>query len=191
VLSIGNACEGDCIGLMHGNKMIVETTERLRLVAGTKVLAAAEIEDRVEFAKLLGALVPETWPPDNLREVLDYYYGLYNEHPEWEGWLTWYTIRIDKAYPLLCGSIGFKSPADKRGVVEIGFSVLPEFQGEGLATEMVAGIVQWAKRWPEVRQIEAETNIDNKASIQVLEKNSFICVGVGLEPNTIRFLHRS
>jgi len=171
--------------------MIVETTDRLRLVAGTKILAAAEIEDKVEFATLLGALVPETWPTDNPRDVLGYFYGLYKEHPDWEGWLTWYAIRIDNDYPILCGGIGFKGPADKRGMVEVGYSVLPEFQGEGLATEMVAGIVQWAKHQPEVKQIEAETNIDNRASIRVLEKNSFVCVGVGLEPNTIRFLHLS
>jgi hypothetical protein len=29
--------------------------------------------------------------------------------------------------------------------------------------KMVAGIVQWAKHQPEVRQIEAETNIDNNS----------------------------
>lgn len=54
--------------------MIVQTTDRLRLVAETEVLAAAEIEDKVEFAKLLGASVPETWPPANLRDVLGYFY---------------------------------------------------------------------------------------------------------------------
>lgn len=175
---------------MSGSRMIVQTTDRLRLVAGTKVLAAAEIEDRVEFAKLLGALVPETWPPDNLRDVSGYFYGLHREHPEWESWLTWYAIRIDDDYPVLCGGIGFKGPPDKRGMVEIGYSVLPEFQGQDLATEMVAGIVQWAKHQPEVRQIEAETNIDNKASVRVLEKNGFMRVGPGLEPNTIRFHRR-
>jgi ribosomal-protein-alanine N-acetyltransferase len=175
---------------MCENGMIVETTDRLRLVAGTKVLAAAEIEDRVEFAKLLGALVPETWPPDNLRHVLGCFYGLYREHLEWEGWLAWYAIRIDNHYPILCGSIGFKGPPDKRGMVEIGYSVLPEFQRQGLATEMVADIIQWAKHQPEVRQIEAETNINDEASIRVLEKNGFICVGVGSEPNTIRFHQR-
>jgi len=170
--------------------MVVQTTGRLRLVAGTKVLATAEIEDRAELAKLLGALVPETWPPDNLRDVLGYFYGLYEKHPEWESWLTWYAIRIDNDHPVLCGSIGFKGPPDKQGMIEIGFSVLPDSQGQGLATEMVAGIVQWAKHQPKVRQIEAETNIGNKAAIRVLEKNSFIHVGVGLEPDTIRFLHQ-
>lgn len=170
--------------------MKTQTTDRLRLVAGTEALAAAEIKDKVEFAELLGALVPDTWPPDNLRDVLDYFYALYKEHPEWEGWLTWYAVRIDSGQPILCGGVGFKGPPDKRGTVEIGYSVLPEFQGQGLATEMVAGIVQWAKQQLEVKRIEAETNTDNKASIRVLEKNSFICAGVGLEPNTIRFVGR-
>ena len=171
--------------------MIVETTDRLRLVAGTAVLAAAEIEDRAEFAKLLGAFVPETWPPDNLKDVLGYFYGLHKEHPEWEGWLTWYAVRIDNDSPILCGSIGFKGPPEKRRVVGIGFSVLPEFQGQGLATEMVAGMVRWVKRQSEARQIEAETNIDNTASIRVLEKNGFVRVGPGSESNTIRFVYWS
>lgn len=186
-----NAWKIGCSALLYGNRMIVETTDRLRLVAGTEVLAAAEIEDRAEFARLLGAFVPETWPPDNLRDVLGYFYGLQKEHPEWEGWLAWYAIRIDSDYPILCGSIGFKGPPDKRGVVEIGYSVLPEFQGQGLAMEMVAGIVRWAEHRHEVRQIEAETNINNSASIRVLEKNGFVRDGVGLEPNTIKFLYWS
>jgi len=171
--------------------MIVQTTDRLRLVAGTKVLAAAEIGDRVKFAELLGVLVPETWPPDNLRDVLDYIYGFYKEHPEWEGWLTWYAVRIDNDYPILCGSIGFKGPPNKQGIVEIGYSVLPEFQGQGIATEMVAAIVQWAKQQPQVKRIEAETNTYNEASARVLETNNFTYAGEGVESNTIRFLHRS
>jgi len=188
--TIDNAGVASRSGLICTDKMIIQTTDRLRLVAGTKVLAAAEIECRAKFAKLLGALVPEAWPPDNLRDVLGHFYALHEEHPEWEGWLTWYAVRIDKDYPILCGSVGFKGPPDKRGIVEIGYSVLPEFEGQGLATEMVGGIVQWAKQQPQVKHVEAETNIDNKASIRVLEKNSFICAGIGLEPNTIRFLRR-
>lgn len=175
---------------MRGNTMIVETTTRLKLIAGTEVLAAAEIEDRAEFAKLLGALVPEAWPPDSVRDVLGHFSRLYKEHPEWEGWLTWYAIRIDDDYRTLCGSVGFRGPPDERGTVEIGYSVLPEFQGEGLATEMVAGVVQWAERWPEVEQIQAETDTDNRASIRVLEKNSFIYLGGGPEPDAVRFIRR-
>jgi len=177
--------------LIIGNRMIIQTTDRLRLVAGTQALAAAELGDRAKFAKLLGVSVPETWPPDSLIDVLGYIYGLYKEHPEWEGWLAWYAVRIDNDCPVLCGSIGFKGPPDEQGIVEIGYSVLPEFEGQGLATEMVAAIVKWAEHQPQVKRIEAETNIDNKASIRVLEKNDFVGSGAGAESNTIRFLHRS
>lgn len=52
VLSPGNAWTINLNALMCGYRMIVKTTNRLRLVAGMKVLAAAEIRDRVEFAKL-------------------------------------------------------------------------------------------------------------------------------------------
>jgi RimJ/RimL family protein N-acetyltransferase len=170
--------------------MLIQKTDRLRLIAGTEALAAAEIEDRARFAKLLGASVRDTWPPENLRDVLGLFPGLYKEHPEWEGWLGWYAVRADTDCPTLCGSAGFKGPPDKRGTAEIGYSVLPEFQGQGLATEMVAGIVQWAKSQPRLKQIEAETTVDNEASCRVLEKNGFVRIGAGLEPDTVRFVHR-
>jgi ribosomal-protein-alanine N-acetyltransferase len=191
VLPVGSGRVINNSALIIGNRMTIQTTDRLRLVAGTQALAAAEIGDRAKFAKLLGVIVPDTWPPDSLRDVLGYIYGLYREHPEWEGWLAWYAVRIDNDDPVLCGSIGFKGPPDEQGIVEIGYSVLQEFQGQGLATEMVAAIVKWAEHQPQVKRIEAETNIDNKASIRVLEKNNFIYVSVGIEPGTIRFLHRS
>ncbi len=191
MLPVGSGRVINNSALIIGNRMTIQTTDRLRLVAGTQALAAAEIGDRAKFAKLLGVIVPDTWPPDSLRDVLGYIYGLYREHPEWEGWLAWYAVRIDNDDPVLCGSIGFKGPPDEQGIVEIGYSVLQEFQGQGLATEMVAAIVKWAEHQPQVKRIEAETNIDNKASIRVLEKNNFIYVGVGIEPGTIRFLHRS
>jgi ribosomal-protein-alanine N-acetyltransferase len=190
VLPVGNGRGINNSTLIIKDRMTIQTTDRLRLVAGTQALAAAEIGDRAKFAKLLGVLVPDTWPPDSLRDVLGYIYGLYKEHPEWEGWLAWYAVRIDNDDPVLCGSVGFKGPPDEQGIVEIGYSVLPEFQGHGLATEMVAAIVKWAEHQPQVKRIEAETNIDNKASIRVLEKNNFSYVGVGIEPGTIRFLHR-
>jgi RimJ/RimL family protein N-acetyltransferase len=159
--------------------MLVQRTHRLRLIAGTEALATAETQDRAKFAKLLGALVPDAWPPATLGDVQTLFYGLYKEHPEWEGWLGWYAVRVDTDCPTLCGSAGFKEPPDQRGTVEIGYSVLPEFQGQGLATEMVAGIIRWAKRQPRLEQIEAETEADNRASARVLEKNGFVRAGEG------------
>jgi len=168
------------------DKVIVETT-RLKLIAGTKELATFELENTAKFSSLLEATIPVTWPPEIPRDALDHFLGLYDEHPDWEGWLTWYAVRIDTDNPTLCGSIGFKGPPDQKGVVEIGYSVLPEFQGKGFATEIVTGLVRWACRQPMVRQIAAETTADNRASVRVLEKNGFVFDGAGQEEGSIRF----
>ena len=170
---------------MGGNSVI--ETPRLKLIAGTEGIAAAEMDGAPALARVLGAAVPETWPPDAVRDALCHFLMLCHDHPEWEGWLTWYAIRVDAGAPKLCGSIGFRGPPDERGMIEIGYSVLPEYQGSGFATEMVAGLVRWAVCQPGVRIIEAETDFDNPASIRVLEKNAFVRVGEGSEPGAIRF----
>ncbi len=170
--------------------MIVETTARLQIIAGTRELAKAEIHDKDKFARLLGVSIPVSWPPENIRDVQNLFLDMYNEHPQWENWLTWYAVKVDTVEPTLCGGIGFKGPADESGMVEIGYSVLPEYQRKGLATEMVKGIVRWAHRQLSVKSIEAEVETENIASIRVLEKNRFVRMGVGLENNTIRFRYK-
>ncbi len=73
--------------------MMTETTGRVKLVAVTEELAGAELKDKEKFGKLLGALIPDTWPPDNLKDVRGYFLGLSREHHDWESWLTWYAVR--------------------------------------------------------------------------------------------------
>ena len=42
------------------------------------------------------------------------------------------------------GAIGFVGPPDENGDVETGFSIMPEQQGRGYATELVQSIVSRA-----------------------------------------------
>jgi RimJ/RimL family protein N-acetyltransferase len=44
-------------------------------------------------------------------------------------------------------------------------------------TEAVYGMIQWAKKQPEIKAIIASTNKSNAASFAVLVKNNFIQVG--------------
>jgi RimJ/RimL family protein N-acetyltransferase len=167
---------------------VIETgTARLRLLAGTLELATAELEDRERFGTLLQADVPPGWPPESLRDALPFFRDLFRAHPDWIGWLGWYALLKTPSKPVLCGSVGFKGPVDLAGMVEIGYSLLPEFQHAGLATEMVRGLLHWARRHPEVQAIEAETMPDNLPSIRVLERTGFETKGQGLEPGSIRY----
>lgn len=63
------------------------------------------------------------------------------------------------------------------GMVEIGYGLLPEFFGQGYATEAVAAMTQWASQQSGVSRIEAETEPGNTASQRVLEKAGFVPTG--------------
>lgn len=62
------------------------------------------------------------------------------------------------------GERGFKGPP-AAGTVEIGYAVLPQYHGQGYATEMVRSLVGWALRHAEVNQIVAGTDGANPASV--------------------------
>ena len=63
------------------------------------------------------------------------------------------------------------------GEIEIGYGTYDEFQGKGFMTEIVSGIIEWAKNQSVVKSVRASTDKINTASFRVLEKNNFIKVG--------------
>ena len=166
----------------------VIVTSRLKLIPATVALARAEINDRSEFARLLEATVPDNWPPESLADALPLLLGWLEAAPDHVGWFGWYALAVgdDFATPRLVGSGGFLGPPTS-GTVEIGYSVLPQFQRQGYANEMVGGLVGWALRWPGVVRVGAETEWDNRASVRVLTKVGFHPSGLPKVPNGLRF----
>ena len=71
------------------------------------------------------------------------------------------------------GDLGFKGPV-KNYAVEIGYGVLPEYEGQGYTTEAVQAMTAWAFGEKDVVFVEAETDPENKASQRVLEKCGFV-----------------
>ena len=135
----------------HGPcRMIV--TRRLTLVPASVALARAELHDRAAFADLLGAVVPEAWPPETVVDALPLFLGWLEAAPDRVGWFGWYALLPRHAAPralVLVGGGGFLGPPQD-GVVQMGYSVLPEFQRRGYATEMVRGLATWAFVQPDV-----------------------------------------
>ena len=78
------------------------------------------------------------------------------------------------------GDIDFKGPV-KESAVEIGYGILPEYEGNGYTTEAVQAMTQWAFGQDGVIFVEAETEPENRASQRVLEKCGFIPDGAGEE----------
>ena len=82
---------------------------------------------------------------------------------------------------------GYFGPPNADGVVELGYSVCPEWRGQGYATELASALAAHAARQPRVARVIAHTSAANPASVRVLERSRFVLAGVGLEPETLRF----
>lgn len=144
-----------------------------------------------EFGKMLPASVSSAWPPplydDDWRQRVLRKLHISPEQADW--WVWYFLLRKESGVPQLIGAGGFKGPP-RDGCVEIGYSVLEEFQGQGLATEAAGGLVRWALSQPRVHTVCAHTLPTLTASIRVLEKNGFVQSGDPDEPDTIRFERR-
>lgn len=82
-------------------------------------------------------------------------------------------IAIDRQKNQSVAEALFKGEPDETGTVEIGYGTYPALYRQGYASEMVVGLLNWAYEQPGVRQVVAETDVENVISQKVLEKNHF------------------
>jgi len=170
--------------------MLKITTGRLELIAGTQELARANIFNSTEFERLLDARVPDEWPPPlSDMDSMKWFERYLLEHPDSIGWVTWYFIlrTDDLGERVAIGNGGFKGKPDSDGTVEVGYSILEEFQRAGYATEAAKGLVSWAFEHEEVNRVIAETFPALVGSIGVLENIGLVFIGKGSEEGTIRY----
>jgi RimJ/RimL family protein N-acetyltransferase len=59
------------------------------------------------------------------------------------------------------------------GELELGFMIVQTKWGQGLTTEISQTLVNFARRHPKIEKLTAKTNIENIASMKVLEKTGF------------------
>jgi RimJ/RimL family protein N-acetyltransferase len=71
------------------------------------------------------------------------------------------------------GDIGFHGPPDKTGTVEIGYGIVEQYRGRGLAGESAVAICGLAWTQSEVSRIIARTEEGNAASAGVLRHAGF------------------
>ncbi|MFP3596994.1 GNAT family N-acetyltransferase [Chryseobacterium sp. SIMBA_029] len=82
-------------------------------------------------------------------------------------------VVISKEQNKLVAEMCFKGEPNERGELEIGYATYPDFQLNGFMTEAISGLVNWAFQEENINTILAETDLNNIASIRVLEKNNF------------------
>jgi RimJ/RimL family protein N-acetyltransferase len=81
---------------------------------------------------------------------------------------------ISKIENKMIGDLCIIGEPNLDGEIEIGYGTYDGFQNRGFMTEIVNGVIGWAKTQENVKSIIASTNKTNIASFKVLEKNNFI-----------------
>lgn len=164
-------------------------TSLLELIPATEATLRAELSGSCELAAVLGRAVPSTWPPELYdRAALEFVLARLAESAESAGWWTHYFVRRATATEpaLVVGAGGYAGPP-RHGMVEIGYSVLPEHRRRGYAAEAATGLILRAFAEAGVERVIAHTLPHLTPSIGVLEKCGFRQVEATLTEGAIRF----
>jgi RimJ/RimL family protein N-acetyltransferase len=148
----------------------------------------AELEHPDYLAEVLGAELAVDWPPEHHdRDTLRFWRDAL-EQPRAAGWWLHYALHVRRGGgSTLVGSVGYKGPP-KDGVVEIGYSVVPSWRRQGLATEACLALIESAWRRG-ATEVVAHTLAGLEPSIGVLRKLGFVA-SVSSDPDVLAFTQR-
>jgi [ribosomal protein S5]-alanine N-acetyltransferase len=157
--------------------MLTIRSARLELIAAAADVTSREASGAGDWYAPLEVEKPDAWPPPfNDSESQTWFARRIAREGADSGWLLWYVVRSpdgDVDRRVLIGNAGFTGAPDLRGSVEIGYSLLPSWQGQGYGTELTRALVSWAFSHEHVKRVLAITYPALPASIRVLEKNGF------------------
>ena len=108
------------------------------------------------------------------------------KYPDNYIWYILWFMELKNSNNEIVGTLSFKG-IDDNGIVEIGYGINDGYENKGYMTEAVQAIAKWASIQPNVKQIEAEAEENNVASIRVLEKSNFVPNGI-IGKEGIRFV---
>lgn len=144
-------------------------TERLKIITFTVEMMEAFLKGNNEIEKITPYKVAPGYPLEVYKQFFEYKIDRFRKFPnenDWEG------IIIHKEDNMIMGDMGFKGGPEE-GIINIGYSIVPSYQGKGYATEMGKAMVGWGLSQPNVKTVIATCDTDNFASKKVLEKIGF------------------
>lgn len=144
------------------------------LKTGNIILRALDLNDENEIFTLRsdeGVLEHlDTKPAQSLDEAREFIIkikkGLQNNE-----WVYW-AISIENN-PKLIGTICLWNFSKDFFIAELGYSLLPEFQGKGIMRDTVITVLNYGIEKLKLKSIKAEVAPMNEPSVKILTKNGF------------------
>ena len=163
---------------------------RLTLIAITPDSIRAEQAANGCFHLLgqtIGCTIHSEWPPQHWEpHVLTFILDQFASHPDQIGWHRYVALVEPDGTRTLIGCLGAFAK-DPLTTCEIGWGILPSFEGRGYATEGTQALINHLRADTRLTSIIAHTFPSLPRSIRVMEKCGLIFDGDGEEPGTIRY----
>lgn len=159
------------------------TTSRLPPAVDLRVLSAEALRalyrlDLTAAGRLVGAEMPEFFTTEGwlwrwrLHQI--------EADPDSARWYVRAAVAVapDASTPsLVVGHAGFHGPPDDVGMLEIGYTVVPDLRGRGYGHAIVDALLAEAARQPAVRVVRASVAPTNAASLALVRRARFVQVG--------------
>jgi RimJ/RimL family protein N-acetyltransferase len=166
-------------------------TPRLALIPITQdsiLIEQAAGGDYHRFGQTIGCNIHPEWPPADWEpHVFEFFLRQFDEHPDQLGWSRYVALPQSDGTRILIGTLGGFSKSDPPGMCEIGYGILPSFEGHGFATEGTLALIDYLRRNTGTTSIIAHTFPSLLRSIRVMEKCGLVFDGTGDEEGTIRY----
>jgi RimJ/RimL family protein N-acetyltransferase len=152
------------------------TSDRLDLPPMSADAVQALIDgDAAHLTALTGAAFPlPLQPPPLTADALPFFRDRLRDDPAIAPW--WFRLIVRRDTGQAVGSVGLGGRPDDAGVVLAGYSVYPEHQGQGIASEAFAALVAWALAQPGVNRVRATIPPWNIPSLRVAAKAGLAAV---------------
>ena len=106
--------------------------------------------------------------------ILNVYPGFYQKTGYNEPWIGYFATIDGRS---IIGAGGYKGKP-KEGKVEIAYGTFKKYEGQGIGTEICRQLVMLSLKTDPAISITARTFQDGYASMGILKKNGFECVGI-------------
>ncbi|MFI1384011.1 GNAT family N-acetyltransferase [Embleya sp. NPDC020886] len=138
-------------------------------------LSALLAGDLAEARYQTGLDLPEFFVSDQARGLWRRRFEQVTAEPESAPWVA--RAAVSEPDGAVVGYAGFHGPPDEVGMVEIGYTVVPEARRRGHARAMLRSLLERAAHEPDVRIVRVTITPDNAASLATIRGLHFVEVG--------------
>jgi RimJ/RimL family protein N-acetyltransferase len=143
---------------------MIVTPRSTLIEASIGFMRAVIADDRSAASRIAGASLPEEWPgTSDAHAGLPIHLVAMERKPDQLAW----RIRLIVVDGIIVGSINLNGPPDARGEVEVGWGLISEARGRGLATEAANGVIEWVFAASDAQRVIATIPPDHDRSQQV------------------------